>query len=174
MDKKYFIGIYWGVRKESVETCANKVDASFKLLANIDVSFTEWYKTSRPKKNEILQPVNLSIEGIEQLLRKGRNYSDIGHRLIEDLGFLFLVKSEKNYSKAHNLGFTCGSYIEPISNCITLNLSTSLDKQHLTDQSILQKIYKGLVDIWQPDWGVIRCNDKDLLLEHNSSQVKLN
>lgn len=174
MDKKYFIGIYWGVRKEDIETCAYKVDATFKLLKNIDSSFAEWYKTSRPKKNEILQTLDLSIEGIKQLLIKGQHYSDVGRRLIEDLGFLFSVKSVKEYRQAHNLSFSCGAYVEPISNNVNINLSSVIDKQHLTDQVILQKIYKGLVDIWQPDWGVIRCDDTDLLLEHNLSQVKLN
>ena len=60
--KETYIGIYWGERNEGLESCANKVNATLKLLSSIDNSFKEWYKTTRPRKNEIVEQLSLICE----------------------------------------------------------------------------------------------------------------
>lgn len=162
INKEYYIGVYWGTRNESTKECAVKVKATFDFLSSIDESFRTWYKTSRPRKGEILQPIDISIKSIQTLLLNGQNHNDLGE-LLEELGYLIYLKSEKTYSKAHVLSITCGCYLDTIPNNVILNIGNNEAHEHLTSTETLEKIYKSLVNIWHPDKGVIKCNNEDLL-----------
>lgn len=159
----YFIGIYWGVRKEGIELCINKVQATFDFLRHFDDSFSSWYKTSRPRKGELLLPLDTQSErGVEDLLLKGQNHNDIGE-LLDDAGYLIYLKSEKDFSKAHVLSIKCGGSIKEISNNVTLNIGKDGSYVHLMNKTCLEGIFKGFIEIWQPDRGLVRCNDEEIL-----------
>ena len=96
-----------------MEGCITKVKATVDLLSSLDDSFVVWYKTTRPRKGELLQPID-TRSGVEALLLRGRNYDDTG-QLLDDLGYLVYLKSEEDYSKAHILSITCGCYFEKTS-----------------------------------------------------------
>ena len=174
--KETYIGIYWGERNEGLESCANKVNATLKLLSSIDNSFKEWYKTTRPRKNEIVEPLDLSFEGTKKHLISGQNYTDIPRRVIEDLGYLIHIKSEKNYSKAHVLSISCGAYFEQIEsapNCVVLTFSKETNKEYLTAPVLLNMMYSELSNIWKPNKGIIKSGDDTFLLEDNLLKSKI-
>ena len=165
MKDNYFIGIYWGVRKKTIDECANKVEETFDFLYRIDSSFAEWYKTTRPRRGELVNPLEIrSIAGIEKILLEGRNYNDLGEGL-DDLGYSIYIKSNTDFSKAHVLSIRCGCYNEFASNCVALNIGRAGVYNHLRNMLFVKKIYKELVEIWRPDSGVIRCDDVDVFLE---------
>ncbi|WP_207516006.1 hypothetical protein [Longitalea luteola] len=60
----------------------------------------DWYLTKRPKKGQLVVPIDLSLEGRKSLLLRGRYFKDDGS-LNEDLGYLLYLKSIKDSSKAH-------------------------------------------------------------------------
>ncbi|MBY0282040.1 MAG: hypothetical protein K2W94_07800 [Alphaproteobacteria bacterium] len=162
MKNNFFIGIYWGKRKEELTTCTAKIKSTLDLLSSLDNSFTLWYKTSKPRKGEVLQPVDTSSEGIKTLLLKGQNYNDVGE-LLEDLGYLIVLKSEKDFSKAHILSVICGCYFEKTPNSITLNIGKNNAHKDLAKREVLENLYRGLIEIWKPDKGILRCNSDEIL-----------
>ena len=162
MADKYFIGIYWGNRKDDLLDCVDKVKATLDFLRSVDESFAAWYKTSRPRKGETLVPIDTSWEGVKSLLLKGRNYNDIGE-LLKDLGYLVHLKSEKDYSKAHVFSITCGSYFEKVSNNVGLSIGKNDAYEYLHHEDVLEKIFNRFVDIWKPENGIVRCNDNELI-----------
>lgn len=163
MNNSYFIGIYWGARKESIELCTNKLVATFNFLRQIDDSLSLWYKTSRPRKGELLLPIDTQDEkAVKILLQKGQNCNDIREKL-EDLGYLIYLKSEKDFSKAHILSIKCGGSLNGVPNNVTLNIGKNKSYVHLTSTNVLEKIFKEITKIWQPERGLVRCNDMELL-----------
>lgn len=159
----YFIGIYWGARKESIETCSKKLHETFLFLSNeLEDGLSQWYKTRRPKKNEIIQPIELNESAIKSLLFDGRNINDDGS-LNEDLGYTVYLKSQKDFGKAVVFSSTCGCYNKLISNSVTIRVGENEENVQFKDKVILEKIYSELVRIWSPERGVIKCNETLLL-----------
>lgn len=149
-----YTGIYWRPRQQSLEDCAEKVFLTFKLLRETDESFNLWYPTRRPKKKEIISCVDLSLEGIYNLLKSGRTHDDYG-KLLDDLGYTVYLKSDLNYEKAHVLSIACACLNENISNHVLLNLSGSEDLLYLQELTTIRAIYDGFTQIWSPDEGRI-------------------
>ncbi len=164
MKHSFFIGAYWGARKESLEVCTEKLHNMFAFLQKVDSSFQYWYKTEKPKKGQPVEPIILSKNAIINLLAASLNYNDDGI-LNEDLGYTVHLKSGKDFSKAHVLSVTCGCYHKLIPNSVTLNIGKNERHEHLTDKTALKDIYTAIVSIWNPNNGVIRCNDIHLLSE---------
>ena len=162
MKDNYFIGIYWGVRKEGIDNCADKISTTLNLLSSLDESFGTWYRTTRPRKGEVLQSLNVNKEGIKSILLKAQNRNDLGE-LLEDLGYTFSIKSENNYSQAHVLSFSCGIFFDKIPNCVTLNIGKNKAYEHLTSNDFLRRVCAVLSEVWEPDKTVIRCNDNACL-----------
>lgn len=161
--KNCYIGIYWGAREETVDECAQKVFETFAYLRNVDNSFNQWFQTEKPRKGQVVAPLNISMEGIKDLLLSGRNFNDIGE-LLEDLGYLLYLKSFIDFSKSHVLSFSCGQFNERITNSVVLELSKEKEFSYLHQTSTLLRIFRKLGKIWSPDRGVVKCDDKDILV----------
>ena len=73
------------------------------------------------------------------------------------------MKSQKDASKAHIFSIYCGCYNKLLTNSVTLNIGNSEAYGYLTNKNVLEKVYKGLVEIWHPDKGLVRCNDDEIL-----------
>ena len=127
-----------------------------------DISFGSWYRTTRPRKNEVMQPMDLSTAGIEAFIRKNETRNDIGE-LIDDLGYSIYLKSGKDYAKAHVLSIKCGCFSELVSNCVALSIRKTGSIDRFTTIDELKKIYRSLAEIWHPQKGVIKYGNEDLL-----------
>ena len=154
----YFIGIYWGARKESIETCVDKIVKTFDYLCNLDESFRSWYSTNKPKKGKVASPLNLSRDSVMSLLIKGQNYNDEG-KLVEELGYLLHLKSEENYGRAHLLSFSCSGYSKVsklIPNNVNLTLRGEVMKNSFFNINNIESLYMKLYEIWEPEEGIMR------------------
>lgn len=168
--ESYFLGIYWGPRKENIDICADKVKSTFDFLSTFHKSFQNWYRTQKPKKGQPLMPIDLSKDALKDLLEIGKNYNDDG-TLNDDLGYLLYLKSDINYNLSHVLSITCSCYSDLFQNCVTLNVGKNEGYSHLTNIDVLKSMYLQLVDIWKPETGIIRRND-DIIFTgtHNVSK----
>jgi hypothetical protein len=161
MTENYFIGIYWEARQESVEECAMKIEQTLTLLSKEDKGFCFWYKTTKPKRGEIVEPLELTKRSIEVLLLEGRNYNDEG-RLVEELGYQIHLKSGLDYNKSHNLSFTCGGYSKMsklIPNNVNATIRASEIKNPLFDKKDIDTISELFKRIWNPERSVVRIDD---------------
>ena len=161
--KECYLGIYWEKRKEIIEQCVPKIIDTFKYLVSIDNSFSEWYKTSKPQKGQAIEPISIDFESIERLLQGGQNYDDLGN-LIESLGYLVYLKSNKDFSKSHTLSITCGSFSERSGNNVVLTISKDEKYFYLRDRAKLLPVYRKFVEIWNPQRGIIKCQGEEVTL----------
>lgn len=159
--KDCILGIYWSARKETIDECTKKIFQTFTYLRNVDNSFVQWYLTKKPRKGELVTPIETDIDSIKDLLLKGRNFNDIGE-LLEDLGYVISLKSFKDFSKSHVLSFSCGIFNERLTNSVVLEFSKANEYNHLVNKSRLLSTYRKLVELWNPERGVIKCQDEDV------------
>jgi hypothetical protein len=94
---------------------------------------------------------------ITRLLAAGRNRTDIGRKVIEDLGFsLNLWNGAPNDDRAASLSFLCGAYSEYVSNTANLSLSTFRSSAALVPNfDLLRNALLILIKHFAPDSGIV-------------------
>src|SRR5690349_11123931 len=97
MQESYYAGAYWGPRKETALECARRAELFFHMLARCDPSFAQWYRAGRGFPRELPgHPVQSNVDELEKLLLQSRNRTDVGKKVIEDLGFSRIMWNAKN------------------------------------------------------------------------------
>ena len=73
MQDKYYVGAYWGPRKETALECARRAELFFHMLARCDPSFAQWYRAGRGFPRELPgSPVRPEVKELEKFfLRAG-------------------------------------------------------------------------------------------------------
>ena len=109
MREGYYVGAYWGPRKETALECARRAELFFHMLARCDPAFAQWYRGGRGAPRELPgHPVRPEVKEWEQLFLRGRNRTDVDNEIIEDLGFREAVWNAKK--ERTRLDFHCGGY----------------------------------------------------------------
>ncbi len=143
------ICLYWGERKESTDGLTQLINETCKSLGNTEEYFRFWYPTEKPKKNQTVEPVNVSVDRIKDLVFRSRSVNDIG-LIEEDLGYTVCLKSNINYSIANVLSISAGINSPEFLNSVILefkNFEELLNK--------LRGLFVELVEIWAPDFGFV-------------------
>lgn len=154
MSNNYTVCIYWGNQRKEVIEYSILIHTTVKWLQSLDESFSRWYPTERPKKSEILTPLELNADVIVSSINKGKIYIESIPPLY--LGFTFTWKSEKKFEMAHRLSFSGDSLNESFPNSVVLEINDrSLSN---VKAELLLKILNKFIEIWKPEYGVI---DKD-------------
>ncbi|WP_395837623.1 Imm52 family immunity protein [Archangium violaceum] len=108
MSERYYVGAYWGPRRETALECARRAEA-FSMLARCDPTFVQWYRGGRGAPRELPgHPVRPEVAEWEQLFLRGRNRTDADGKVIEELGFseyVWNAKKERTRVEIH-----CGEY----------------------------------------------------------------
>jgi Immunity protein 52 len=165
--------VYWGVRKESAHQCAQRMSALLDCLAHRDPRLQRWLETGRSRKEALSREIEPKVEVLQDLLLRGRNRSDIGQQVMEELGFrASLWTTSSSGTEDASLMIKCGCYASrPGVNSCVLNLprqwSNSADLQ--SDQ-LLRMVMECMVSAWAPDWGLVSSS----LLDSARKYPKLN
>jgi hypothetical protein len=154
MERKVSICLYWGPRIDGLMVCCDRLVRTIELLSSIDVTLSNWYSTKRPKKSIPILPITLDREAFKDLLLKGQNKNDIG-KVLDDIGYNVILKSEKDFAKAHVLMIHCNSSNELLVNSIVLEIGSVTSTVDLESDMLLKHIYKGLYSIWASEYGKI-------------------
>ena len=111
MIESYYIGAYWGIREESVEQCAHRLAGFMQCLAECDSCFAKWFKKGGSRKEALSLEVNSDIATLQTLLLSGQHRTDVGQKIMENLGFLIgLWNGANNDAESAGLIISCGSY----------------------------------------------------------------
>ncbi len=158
MIESYYLGAYWGIRKESVEECAQRLAGFLMCLAECDPCFLHWFKKGKSRKEALTHKINPDVASLQILLLAGRHRTDIGHKVIEDLGFLVgLWNGASTDTESAGLTVTCGSYApRPGVNSCVINLPYGKTMtERLLRVPVLKAVMECVVSAWDPDWSVI-------------------
>ena len=156
MEGRYYIGAYWGPRRESVEQSAAAMVSFLKGLSDIDPIFSQWFQTAPTRKKALAREVHLSDENLRERLLAGRNRRDLDKRVIEDLGFNMRLWTGDDDDEAGVLTLHCGSYsARPLGNCLVIDAPSSGAgaRRYLQSQPV-SKTLALVANVWKPSWAV--------------------
>ena len=157
LKETYHLGSYWSMRKEEATACAQRTELFFHMLARRDESLTAWYRAGRVARGMAGHPVNFhEREKIEELLKRGRNRTDLHKRVIEDLGFGFSVWTARPSARSTTVRIRCGVYAEMMSNyCLLYPPREGETSERMLSIPALVQMLTCMATAWDPDWGVV-------------------
>ena len=155
MMETYYVGAYWGARQETVAECARRAELFFHALKRCDPSWTQWFRAAhRPTRELPGHPVRTDdAQALGELLERGRNRTDFGKKVIEELGFNFRLWNQ--WSENTTLSVTCGSHSWGGHNlCLAELPSQGSHAERLLSAPVLAQALHAMAVAWTPEWGI--------------------
>jgi hypothetical protein len=174
MQESYFVGAYWGPRKETALECARRAEQFLHRLAKCDPSFAQWYRGGRGFPRELPgHPVHPDSKELEQLFLQGRNRTDLGKKVIEDLGFtqsMWNAKMERTRIEMH-----CGedSPWGEGNTCLLEPPTTGPVTERLLRAPVLAEVLTSMATAWHPDFAVATTVEMLDLVEKRRPEVRV-
>ncbi|WP_044890260.1 Imm52 family immunity protein [Myxococcus hansupus] len=167
----YYVGAYWGPRKESPRECAERTATLLNVLAPSDPFFAQWYKPTRSVKEAHKHPLMPpDVPTLEALFQSGVN-REKGGPILEDLGFTFWFGNGGTGGASAALRIKCGDSCGATPNsCVLKFPRTGPNAERLLDASVMARILRMMETAWAPDWGVATsANFREALSEEGST-----
>ncbi len=173
MEETYYAGAYWGPRRETAAECARRAELFFHMLARCDPSFARWYRAGRGFPRELPgYPVHPEVTELEELFLRGRNRTDFGKRVIEELGFGFSVWNAKKENAL--ISFHCGAWSPHTSNvCVMDPPSEGAVSERVLSAPVLAEVLICMATAWDPDFAVANSNPLGDLVEKKEDEVRV-
>jgi hypothetical protein len=150
----FYVGAYWGPRKESALDCAKRLSNCLSQLGVAHPTLASWHPKGASRAAASGASVSVVPEDLAQLLARGRNRRDVDGSVIEELGFSAGLWNRKSVAVAFSV--TCGSYLSigSIMNSFVIQLpAPEAEALELYEPRIAQAITYSLVDSWDPEWA---------------------
>jgi hypothetical protein len=155
MRESYYVGAYWGARKETALECARRAELFFHMLARCDPSFTQWYRAGRGFPRELPgYPVHLEVKELEELFLRGRNRTDFGKNVIEDLGFRLHVWNAKKECTRLELHGGAYSPLGAGNLCLLEPPTQGAVTERLMRAPVLAEVLTCMATAWDPDYAM--------------------
>lgn len=156
--ESYYVGAYWGDRRESAVECARRLSDCLAALAKLDPLLSSWRHRGRSKA-AAQAPVEMHIDALERLLLDGRNRRDTDRSVIEELGFRVGIWNgrEPMIGLSASVGKDTGA--PGLMNSFLLELpAPSGDAARLYDHPVALSIVEAIAASWEPDWATWASN----------------
>jgi hypothetical protein len=82
----WYVGAYWPSRRESASDCAARLLKFLTSVGSATGELSRWFRKGWSRRQALNSPVALDKEFLTELMWKGRQYTDVGHRSIERPG----------------------------------------------------------------------------------------
>jgi hypothetical protein len=170
----YYVGAYWGPRKETALECARRAELFFHMLARCDPTFAQWYRGGRGAPRELPgHPVRPDMQEWEQLFLRGRNRTDEGKKVIEDLGFTEYVWNDKKIRT--RLELHCGAYTPWGGPNLSLLYPPKEGpvRERLLSAPVLAEVLTSMATAWDPDFAMATSDAMLDLVEKRKWEVRV-
>jgi hypothetical protein len=172
MQDSYYVGAYWGPRKETALECARRAELFLHMLARCDPSFTQWYRAGRGVPRELPgHPVRADITELEKLLLQGRIRA--GKKVIEDLGFMQIMWNAKK--EATGIHLSCGGYSPwgGPNSCLLNPTRESPIRERLLRAPVLAEVLTSMATAWDPDFAIASSTEMVRLVQKRKWEVRV-
>lgn len=149
----YYLGAYWGNRRESSLRCGERFAQCVARLGEIDEALGAWFRRGASKA-AAKTPVELDAESLGRLLAQGRNHRDVDGEVIEELGFSFGMWNRA--TPTVGLSGTVGAHpsFPGVSNSFVLDFPPpEAEGLGLYDPHVARSIFDTVVEAWEPEWA---------------------
>jgi hypothetical protein len=113
---------FWRTRRESVEDCAARAVRFLEGLGKIDASLATWGWTDYEHGAEFRR-LPIARDALRERLGQGRNRTDLGNHVIEDLGFS-LELSDRFDADRIRIKIRCGIFATLIPNSVRFEMGS--------------------------------------------------
>ncbi|MGN7779815.1 Imm52 family immunity protein [Mycolicibacterium sp. 22603] len=151
-----YVGAYWRARAESVDDAADRTKLLLDGLAGIDPVLSGWRDGGKSKRQALAQPiVNTDHGELVSRLLGGRNHTDVGHQVLEELGYrVGWWNGAENYRTAAKLSVHIAVTSAHVGNNVVLELPDSDFVPQLYEPITARKLLSIVIDVFGPDWAV--------------------
>ncbi|KFA93852.1 Imm52 family immunity protein [Archangium violaceum] len=175
MAENYYVGAYWGPRRETAQECAGRMERFLHMLARCEPSFAQWYMAGRSFPRGLPgSPVVPEAKELEKLFLKSRSRTAIGKEPVEDLGF---SRSMWNAKKdATDIHLTCGKYSPwggPNVCLLELARTGAVLQRLLLQPPVLAEMLTSMATAWDPDFAVATSSEMVALVERKMGDVRI-
>ena len=179
MSDHFFIGAYWGPRKESADECAKHAVDLLTRLSLCDEALQQWTRPQISDEGIVdLESVERAVpcdeKALKHILLAGQNhYDDKEKTIIRDLGFQVCLSTDIREDGIVHLDFHCGLYHEGsgLVNCCAISLpGNGVIGERLMQIGVLEKLMDSIVQSWEPDWGIVVSHEYLRLFPESSSK----
>ena len=147
----FYLGAYWGCRKESASECGQRLARCIAGLGAVDPVLGSWFLKGWSRKSA-KTPVDASAVALGELFAKGRNRRDFGGEVIEELGFSVGMWNRAKPEVGLSAGV--GMYTPVVPNCFVLDFpAPDGDALRLFDPDAARAIFTIVVEAWEPAWA---------------------
>ncbi|PTL82088.1 Imm52 family immunity protein [Vitiosangium sp. GDMCC 1.1324] len=174
MREDYYVGAYWGPRRETALECARRAELFFHMLARCDPTLAQWYRGGRGAPRDLPgHPVRPVAEEWEQLFLLGRNRTDLSKKVIEDLGFRVLVWNGKK--ECTFLKCSCGGYSPwgGPNSCLLDPPHEGPVRERLLRAPVLNEVLTSMATAWDPDFAMASSSEMVDLMEKRKFEVRV-
>ena len=174
MDERYYMGGYWGPRKETPLECARRAELFFHLLARCDPMFTQWYRRGRGAPRTLPgHPARPEAAEWEQLFLRGRLRTDVSKKVIEEFGFGAHVWNAKGRHWTR-IQLHCGSYSPGSWNVCVLNPPDEGPlRERVLSAPLLAEVLTSMATAWDPDFAMVSSSEMVDLVEKRNGEVRV-
>ncbi len=173
-DESHYVGAYWGPRKETALECARRAELFFHMLARCNPSFAQWYGAGRGFPRQFPGwPVQPEAKYLEEFLLKGRNRTDVGKKVIEDLGFMQIVWNAKE--GATRLHLSCGGYSPwgGPNSCLLYPPRKGAIRERLLRAPVLAEVLTSMATAWDPDFAIASSTEMVDVIQKRKREVRV-
>jgi hypothetical protein len=174
MDERYYMGGYWGPRKETPLESARRAELFFHMLARCDPMFTQWYRGGRGAPRTLPgYPVRPDAAEWEQLFLRGRLRTDVDKEVIEEFGFGAHVWNAKG-SQWSRIQLHCGSYSRGSGNvCLFYPPEEGPLRERVLRAPLLAEVLTSLAIAWDPDYAMFISSEMLELVRKGKWEVRV-
>ena len=161
MTETYYLGAYWGARKESAKECAERAALLLSSAPQVDPAFARWFQQGGSRKDALKRPIEPDAPSLEKLLSRGRD------RVVEELGFrLSGWNGAQDDRDATSFDALCGGGSPRVSNFWLFDLPIQgPHADRVLSGPVLTDLLRATAIAWAPDWGVAMSHAHRDLLE---------
>ncbi|WNG23612.1 hypothetical protein F0U62_05900 [Cystobacter fuscus] len=174
MHEWYYVGGYWGPRKETALECARRAELFFHMLARCDSTFTQWYRGGRGAPRSLPgHPVRPEVVEWEQLFLRGRLRTDVSKKVIEEFGFVEYVWNAKTKERTR-VEFSCGAYSHgAVNTCLLRPPEVGPLRERILSAPLLAEVLTSLATAWDPDFAIAGSNEMVRLVQKRKGEVRV-
>jgi hypothetical protein len=154
VNEVYYIGAYWGARREDAEACARRLASLVRLLAPVDPLFASWFKHARSLKECLKRPLELEPSSLQKYVQS-KSMRDSRRKLMEDLGFSVWLWNGAQGGNDVFLSVHCGGYSAFTGNNCVLNAPyEGPGSERVLTAPFQAQALRAIATAWDPDWAV--------------------
>jgi Immunity protein 52 len=150
--EQFYLNAHWPARREDIQACADRLIRCLEGLQECSSVLTVRFGAGGAIDDVTAQPFNLNdTESVMRILERGRHRTDIGDRILEDLGCFFTFWNGREGRDSFTLMGNCGLFTTVAGLVNTISLQFPAELGELRDAKHMAKVLAAVVQAWEPD-----------------------